>query len=151
MGGENNPLPLIQTHMKNIVDQIAAIAQSVDEGNSDALSAYVEFKRIEKVLEASMKQVFEEAITEANRYTEKTFSCNGAEVTKKSNPGRWDFKSCPRVESIASKLKEAQEQAKAAYNQSQKGAVLLDEDQCLIEPASYAHGADGLAIKILAL
>lgn len=137
--------------MKNIVDQIASMAQSVDEGNESALKAYVEFKRIEKVLEASMKQVFDEALAEANKYSEKSFSCNGAEVTKKSNPGRWDFKGCPRVENIASQLKEAQEQAKAAYSQSQKSAVLLDEDQCIIEPASYTPGADALSIKIVEL
>jgi len=151
MGGENTPLPLINTQMKHIVDEIAAMLMAVEDGNENPLRAYVELKRIEKVVEESIKQVFPEALTEASKYSEKTFSFNGAEITKKANPGRWDYKSCPRVEDVAAQLKEAQEQAKAAYNQSQKGALLLDGDQCVIEPASYMHGSDSLSIKITAL
>ena len=151
MGGEDSPLPLIHTQMKHIVDEIAAMLMAVEDGNENPLRAYVELKRIEKVVEESLKQVFPEAMTEASKYSEKTFSYNGAEVTKKANPGRWDFKSCPRVEDVAAQLKEAQEQAKAAYNQSQKGALLLDSDQCVIEPAHYMHGSDSLSIKITAL
>jgi hypothetical protein len=137
--------------MKNIVDQIAAMAAAVEDGNENALSAYVDFKRIEKVLEASMKQVFDEALTEANKYSEKSFGCNGAEVTKKSNPGKWDYKSCPRVVVLAEQTKDAQEQAKVAYTQSQKGMLVIDDEGCVIEPASYTSGGDGLAIKILSL
>ena len=151
MGGEDSPLPLIYTQMKHIVDEIAAMLMAVEDGNENPLRAYVELKRIEKVVEESLKQVFPEALTEASKYSEKTFSYGGAEITKKANPGRWDFKSCPRVEDVAAQLKEAQEQAKAAYNQSQKGSLLLDSDQCVIEPASYTHGADSLSIKITAL
>ena len=137
--------------MKNIVDQIAAMAAAVEDGDANALSAYVDFKRIEKVLEASMKQVFDEALVEASKYSEKSFACNGAEVTKKSNPGKWDYKNCPRVVELADKTKEVQEQAKVAYTQSQKGMLVIDDEGCVIEPAFYTSGGDGLSIKILSL
>ena len=134
--------------MKHIVDEIAAMLMAVEDGNENPLRAYVELKRIEKVVEESLKQVFPDAMLEASKYPEKTFAFVGAEITKKANAGRWDFKSCPRVEDVAAQLKEAQEQAKEAYKQSQKGAMLLDGDQCVIEPASYLHGSDTISVKI---
>lgn len=151
MGGEQSSPIYIHNNMKHIVDEIAAMLMAVEDGNENALKAYVELKRLEKVVEESLKQVFDEAMTEAYKYSEKTFSYGGAEITKKANPGRWDYKSCPRVEDVSSQLKEAQEQAKSAYKQSQKGLMLLDENQCLVEPAFYTNGADSISVKIFSI
>ena len=52
----------------NVAYEIAQMAAAVEEGNANALEAYVNAAKLKKVCEAVMAQVKDEAVGEAQKY-----------------------------------------------------------------------------------
>lgn len=131
----------------DIISDIIRKLQAAEDGEIDALLAYIELKRIFNVLEASIKQIQPLALAEANKYGEKSFKAFGASITLKSNPGQWKYEGCDDVLLAAENLKKLQENSKNAYKLAIKGQVVVDDDSVIIPAAQYTPGADSISIS----
>lgn len=131
-------------------DQLLQLAEDVQNGNSNALEQYIVLKRLENDFKSVMAIVRDLAIDEADKYGEKTFEAFGAEITKKSDPGRWNYKEIPQWADKKEQLKDIEELAKQSYNQKVKstGVVIVDEDGIEIEAAQYTDGKSNISIKL---
>jgi hypothetical protein len=65
--------------MTESINQITSLVTEVEEGNVDALKAYIDLMRLNKVIEASLAQIKESAIKEAKNHS-KSFEFYGANL-----------------------------------------------------------------------
>ena len=131
----------------DIISGIVTKVQKAEDGDIDPLLAYVELKRIAKVLEESLKQIQPLALAEANKYGQKSFKAFGYSITLKANPGQWKYDQCPDVLTASENLKALQESAKDAYKLAIKGQIMADGDGVIVPPASYTPGADSISVS----
>jgi len=78
----------------NVAYEIAQMAAAVEEGNANALEAYVNAAKLKKVCEAVMAQVKDEAVGEAQKYG-KEAEVYGAKVQVRNAPPQYSFKDDP--------------------------------------------------------
>ena len=123
---------------------IDTIKQDVEQGNIDALEAYVKLKSIEKELKESLSMVQEFALQEAEKYGQSEFEAYGASVNVKHSSGRWSYKELPWWNTYQLE----QDAAKEAYKMGQKGQKLVTEDGEVIIPAEFTPGKLTLSIRI---
>ena len=130
-----------------MIQQILKIADEANQGNTNPLEAYVELKKIEKVLAECLESVKPQAIREADNYTEKSFERFGVTITKSRAAGRWDYKGIDQWTKAKNKLIEVEKMAQDAFKLSEKGQTITDPDGVVVEPAKYTEGADIIVIK----
>lgn len=130
----------------DIISEIITKVQKAEDGDIDALLVYVELKRVAKVLEDSLKQIQPLALSEANKYGQKSFKAFGSTITLKANPGQWKYEGCTDVLKAAENLKELQESAKDSYRLAVKGQIMVDGD-VIIPAAQYVPGADSISVS----
>ena len=123
---------------------IDTIKQDVEQGNIDALEAYVQLKSIEKEVKESISMVQEFALQEAEKYGPGKFDAFGAEINVKNGAGRWSYKELPWWNTYQLE----QDAAKQAYKMGQKGQKLVTEDGEVIIPAEFTPGKLTLSIRI---
>lgn len=73
------------------VDNIKELVSLVESGEINALNAYVILKQEEKMISEAIKLVQPLAISEADKYPEKSFKAFGAMIEKKNAASRWDY------------------------------------------------------------
>jgi hypothetical protein len=130
------------------MNELTRLYQLWEGGSIDALAAYIAFDRIAKAAEDFKNLLKDNAMAEADKWSEKTFQYMGVEVQKKAGPGRWDYKGVKAWAEAKAKLQSVEEAAKAAaLMQTKFGAQAVTEDGELIEGARYTAGKDTLAIK----
>lgn len=130
------------------INELTRLYQTWEGGHIDALAAYIAFDLIAKAAEDFKNLLKDNALAEADKWGEKTFSYMGVEVQKKAGPGRWDFKGVKAWAEAKANLSAIEEAAKAAaLMQTKFGAQAVTEDGELIEGARYTAGKDTLAIK----
>jgi hypothetical protein len=94
-------------------------------------------------------QLKDQAMSEAAKWSEKTFHYFGCEVQKKAAAGRWDYKGLKDWQSAKAALSAIEERAKAAYLQATKfGATTVTADGEEVELPTYTAGGETLAIKL---
>lgn len=130
------------------INELTRLYQTWEGGHIDALAAYIAFDRIAKAAADFRELLKDNALTEAEKWGEKTFSYMGVEVQKKAGPGRWDFKGVKAWAEAKANLSAIEERAKAAAEMYIKfGTQAVSEDGELIEGARYTAGRELLAIK----
>lgn len=128
----------------NVAYEIAQMAAAVEEGNANALEAYVNAAKLKKVCEAVMAQVKNEAITEAEKYGKES-EVYGAKVQVRNAPPQFSFKDDPiflNYDNLAKQRK--QMLTKAAKSKF----PLTDENGEEIPKVSYTEGATTIAVTI---
>lgn len=132
-------------------NQILKIADDAFHGKSDPIEAYVNLKRLEKILGECVKSVQPLAIKESyEKYHEKTFDAFGARIEKKMSAGRWDFSKIKEWNDSKVILQSIEDRAKASYQSNLKGMLMTDENTGeIIQPASFNDGSETISIKIL--
>ena len=123
---------------------IDTIKEDVEQGNVDALEAYIQLKSIEKELKESLSMVQEFALQEAEKYGPGEFEAFGASINVKNGAGRWNYKELPWFNTYQLE----QDAAKQAYKMGQKGQKLITEDGEVIIPAEFTPGKLTLSIRI---
>lgn len=131
-----------------IVQEILKLADDAIQGIANPLEAYVELKKIEKILEQCLESVKPEACQDAYNYPEKSFDKYGVTITKSRAPGRWDYKGIDQWNDQKKKLTEIEQLAQAAFKLSSKGQTITDDDGVIVQPGKYTEGADTITIKI---
>jgi len=119
--------------------EILSLALAAQNGDCDALSAYIELKRIEDELNNALKIVQPLAINEADKYAGKQFSAFGAIIEKKSAPATYKYSGS--VLKLQEKLKAWQEKAKV-------GTFVDEESGEIIEKAVKIEGKSTIAVKL---
>jgi len=133
----------------HIINAIADYAIQQDSGAIDPLAAFITLSRIEKMAADLKGQLKEQAMTEAAKWSEKTFHYFGCEIQKKAAAGRWDYKSIREWSEAKAALSAIEERAKAAYLQATKfGATTVTADGEEVELPTYTAGGETLAIKL---
>jgi len=126
--------------------KLLKLIESVREGESDALKAYVELKNFEKLFKEVISECNKLAVEEAEKYGAKNFKAFGAEITLKNNAGRWDFKGIKEWELSKASLKEIEDKFKLAYKAMEKG-LGTHEEGVVTELPKYTSGATNVTIK----
>lgn len=124
--------------------QIAQMAAAVEEGNANALEAYVNAAKLKKVCEAVMAQIKDEAIGEAQKYGKET-EVYGAKVQVRNAPPQYSFKDDPVFVNYDNLAK----QRKQLLTKSAKTKfTLVDENGEVVPKVSYTEGATTIAVSI---
>lgn len=131
---------------ERIIDELTALVTEVEEGNTDPLKAYIDLKRIEKVLASSIKQIGESAVKEAKLEGAKQFDKFGATIQVKDGAARYSYKHIPQWEAIEKNKKEIETAAKnRALNPS---LIIADADGVEIPPAMVTYDKESIAVTI---
>lgn len=77
----------IQVFSKGVID-------AVKNGEVNAIDVLVTLKKFEKASGAILKAIQEDFVKEGDKYPEKSFSFNGAQVEKKEVGVKYDFSKC---------------------------------------------------------
>ena len=117
------------------------IQDGVEQGNVNPLEAYVELKAIENTLKEVMAKVQPLAITEADKYNEKSFKAFGAVIEKRSAPATYDMSHINAYLTAKEKVKYIETIAKA-------GGGIDPETGQEIEKAIRVEGKSTIAVKI---
>jgi len=124
--------------------EIAQMAAAVEEGNANALEAYVNAAKLKKVCEAVMAQVKDEAIGEAQKYG-KEAEVYGAKVQVRNAPPQYSFKDDPVFVNFDNLAKQRKQMLTKA---AKSNFTLTDENGEEIPKVSYIDGATTIAVTI---
>lgn len=129
--------------------QILKIADDAQQGLCDPLTAYIELKRIEKILSDCLKLTQPLAVQEADKNPEKSFIVGDVKVEKRRSAGKWDYSGIEQWNRQKEAMKEIEELSKQAFQAQAKGRnlTITDMDGVIIQPASFIEGSDTIAIK----
>jgi len=124
--------------------EIAQMAAAVEEGNANALEAYVNAAKLKKVCEAVMAQVKDEAIGEAQKYGKET-EVYGAKVQVRNAPPQYSFKDDPVFVNFDNLAKQRKQMLTKA---AKSNFTLTDENGEEIPKVGYTEGATTIAVTI---
>ena len=128
----------------NVAYEIAQMAAAVEEGNANALEAYVNASKLKKVCEAVMAQVKDEAIGEAQKYG-KEAEIYGAKVQVRNAPPQYSFKDDPVFVNFDNLAKQRKQMLTKA---AKSNFTLTDENGEEIPKVGYTEGATTIAVTI---
>jgi hypothetical protein len=128
----------------NVAYEIAQMAAAVEEGNANALEAYVNAAKLKKVCEAVMAQVKDEAIGEAQKYG-KEAEVYGVKVQVRNAPPQYSFKDDPVFCNFDNLAKQRKQMLTKA---AKSNFTLTDENGEEIPKVSYTEGATTIAVTI---
>ncbi len=132
--------------MKESIDQIVSLVNEVEEGNTDALKAFIALKELEKVLTAAMSQIKDGAVSEAKKYNAKSFELMGCRIDVKEGTARWSYKHIPQWSRHQEEMKKIEEAAKLRYKNPT--TLMADADGEEILPALASYDKESIAITL---
>lgn len=118
------------------------LAQRVVDGDVNPLEAYVTLKRAADEIKTAMEIVQPLAVSEADKWKEKSFKAYGVIIEKKSNPATWDYSGCEAYEQAQKRLKYIQQIAQIG------GGADVDTGE-VIGKAIRIEGASNISVKLL--
>lgn len=125
------------------------IKNTVSEGWSDPLKAYLVLKRIEDMAKQTKENILSAAVREADMY-DKGKEIDGYRISKINSPGRWDFSKIKSWSDKRSELKNIEEKYKSAYKNWENGVTSVDEETGeQIEIPVYTPGKDTIKVTPL--
>lgn len=124
-----------------IKGKILDIKDAVEQGNVNPLEAYIELKSIENTLKEVISTVQPLAITEAEKWKEKSFKAFGATIEKRNAPATYEMSHINAYISAKEKVKYIETIAKA-------GGGIDPETGQEIEKAIRIEGKSTIAVKI---
>lgn len=124
-----------------IKGKILDIKDAVEQGTVNPLEAYVELKSIENTLKEVISTVQPLAITEAEKWKEKSFKAFGAVIEKRNAPATYEMSHINAYITAKEKVKYIETIAKA-------GGGIDPETGQEIEKAIRIEGKSTIAVKI---
>lgn len=135
--------------MQNTIETFEKYISLIDNGEIDALEAYIKLKAFEKSFAETLKRIEPLAFEVASKWNEKTFTYKGAEIQKKNSAGRYDFSHIPQYIQQKDKLKSVEELAKQALASKKHGVQIIDDNGEVVQPAIYTEGKSIISVRIL--
>ena len=128
----------------NIKETVAEITTAVQNGEVNALEAFINLKKIEEIIKQVKKNVDDLVIEEAAKYNTKTFTTFDAEVTLKNSATRYDYSNIPEIVNKELELKALKDKHKAALKSN---VIDLDTGE-LVEAPIVKGGKEVVSIKL---
>jgi len=128
----------------DIKETVVEITTAIQNGEVNALEAFIKLKQIEEVIKQVKKNVDDLVIDEAAKYSSKTFTTFDAEVTLKKSASRYDYSNIPEIVTKELELKAIKDKHKAALKTD---VIDLDTGE-LIEPPIVKGGKEIISIKL---
>lgn len=123
------------------LSELENLSQLVIDGNLKALEAYVNLKKIEKIVSEQLKIIQPYAINEAELWHEKSFKFLDCTIEKRNSPSTWDY-------SNVNAYKTAKEHLKYIEKISQIGGGIDPTTGEEIEKAVKIDGKSTISVKI---
>jgi hypothetical protein len=136
-----------KTKISDVNDFIFNVANDVKEGISDPIVALKTLSDLSKGIEEYKKEVYEIALKEAEKYSEKTFEHKGVKVEKRNGSKLWNFKGIQEWNELNEQRKSKEELYKSAYDNYSKGVQMVDENGEQIPIPVVTYGKDVLVLK----
>lgn len=114
------------------------LANSVESGDCNALDSYIALKKAQDEITEAIKKVQPYALTEAEKYGQKSFEAFGAKIELRNGPSTYSF--CGTITDIEKKLKYYKDMSKV-------GQFADPETGELIEAAIKIEGKPTIAIS----
>lgn len=120
--------------------ELVAIVEQAENGELNALEVMATLRDNEKQLKALLGRIEPHAFVEADKYTEKTISIEGYEVTKKDGARRFDYKHIEEWQAADQAKKNIEAQYKQAFISAEKNllAVTKDGEELVLPKALYS-------------
>ena len=129
--------------------EVADLMDKAEGGDINPLELYAEIKDYNNFITDAIKQLEPLALSESLNFPEKTFECNGYEITKRDGSTLWSYKNIPLWNELKDKLKLVEEQSKQAFLSRQKGLLIANEDGEEIIFPEISYSKSGLVVKKL--
>ena len=127
----------------DIYATLSNFAQAIEEGNTNALSAYTELKMLSELIASMMDTVKDQAIEERRKYGKEEVIKNGYKIELANGRKIWNYKSSQRWQQLDAQRKTYEELMQKAYN----GTKIADADTGeLVEPAELTFASDTLRL-----
>jgi hypothetical protein len=127
-------------------ETISEAVVRVQEGMSDPLEIYAYLKDLEKHLKISIDNVKEHALTEAEKFEDKTFEHLGLNFELRNGKSTYKFDHIDLWKDKKAELKRLEDIAKASLK---NGSVAIDSDTGEeIPPAKVSFSKDSLIVKL---
>lgn len=108
---------------------IKGLLEGVKNGSIDPLDAFKEMRLAEKQLKDALNEIHADAVSAAEKYSNKSFRRGSYEFTLNKGRAMWDFSTVDEWVDAKDKMKTIEAYAKARYNgRSIGGAILVDEE-----------------------
>jgi len=133
--------------MKNIIRLIEETTANTLNGELNPLEVFIDLKRLEACVSECKEALKEYTLQEAKKYGSQ-FEFSGAKINIRSGAGRWKFDHLNDWNHAKNGLKEIEELHKSATKMQDKGAVMIDPDGVVVEPAIYEPGAEVIAVSL---
>lgn len=134
--------------MKQLEQTIIKISKCVEEGTESPFEALANFKRFEKVLKDAIKFVNEYAVTEAEKYNDKTFNQGDHQFTLVKGRRSFSFKNIDEWADQKKQLSEIEQKYKTAFASYEKGLTLINDDAEVMQMPEVTYSKDVLSVKI---
>lgn len=116
----------------NILVELQNYAQAVENGNTNALSAYVEMKQLADVVASIMDAVKEKAVEERRKYGKEEVVKNGYKIELANGRKIWKYDRSQKWQQLNAQRKTYEELMQKAY----AGAQIADAETGEMIPAA---------------
>jgi len=123
----------------------AAVAEQVEEGTINPLTAYIQLRYVKEGIEAAIKSIEEAAIEETRKYGREEIMNNGAVVRLVEGTPRYSYKNVPQWNVLKDKMAKIEELAKVA-SKGMKGFI-VDENGEEIPAADVTYSRPYITLK----
>jgi len=123
----------------------AAVAEQVEEGTINPLTAYIQLRYVKEGIEAAIKSIEEAAIEETRKYGREEIMNNGAVVRLVEGTPRYSYKNIPQWNVLKDKMAKIEELAKVA-SKGMKGFI-VDENGEEIPAADVTYSRPYITLK----
>ena len=136
----------VDNDSKEIINYVKDIAELVENGEIEAIKAFLFLKEIEMKSKEYKKKIEETALNELSEYNGNT-EINGYNISLKKSAGRWDYSHIKEIVDAENNLKQLKEKYKLAYKQQDNNITSIGDGGEVIDPAKFKHGREIISIR----
>ncbi len=133
---------MIKTIIENMIED-------VQEGELNPLEAYARLKEAEQLIKKALLDTFDLALDETDKHGAKSFTAHGFKFEKRNGKRTYHFDHIPDYVEANKFMKEVKQKYTDAYNQSQKGNTLIDDNGEVLPMAKVTHSKDTIIVRPL--
>jgi len=130
---------------------IHELVQNVIDGQESPLLALAILREEKKQVDKCIKEIEEQAMTEAENFQEKSFTHKGFSFEKRVGGRTFIFKGIPDWQMKKSELDAIEDRAKQAFISKEKGLMTASQDGEVIDLPEVSYKKDNLVIKQIKL
>lgn len=130
--------------IEEIINAINAQKQAVLDGEVDPIQVYRKLKQVEKSISAALKEIFDSAYSECEKYDKRELAEMHIELRAGSR--KWDYSNCSEWVILNKRIKDLEAELKARASLSQSELVDPDTGEVLSKP-TYTVGSPSIIFK----